>query len=367
MPFINERLAQHQQQLEREQHEKVHFEKTLPGQREKTHIEKKVARPSRFKFEPQDVMAILATRIVGQTHVLHAMEDMLFTLKADFNSAQRPLSVNLFLGPTGVGKTETVRVIAEAMLGNANKICRIDMNTLAQEHYSAALTGSPPGYVGSKEGQTLFNVDNIKGSFSEPGIVLFDEIEKANKDVVRAILNVLDTGKLVLTSGAKELDFSNALIFMTSNLGVRELTQDIAMHQHGWRKWLGIKSKNKNEILEAALTAHFDPEFLNRIDRVIPFNRLDSNMLDELIDIELEKLNQQLGRRNASLVLTESACQFLCEGYDQRYGARSIARRMRIELEPKLARALIDFPEAREFTAAMQNKNLCVTPLNFCT
>jgi ATP-dependent Clp protease ATP-binding subunit ClpA len=363
LPFINERLAQHQQQLEIEQHEKILFEKTLFEKSEQPQLEHKVARPSRFRFDPQDVMAILTTRIIGQPHVLQAMEDMLFTLKADFNSAQRPLSVNLFLGPTGVGKTETVRVIAEAILGNANKICRIDMNTLAQEHYSAALTGSPPGYVGSKEGQTLFNVDNIKGSFSEPGIVLFDEIEKANKDVVRAILNVLDTGKLVLTSGAKELDFSNALIFMTSNVGVRELTQDIAAHQRGWRKWLGIKPNNKHEVLDAALTAHFDPEFLNRIDRVIPFDQLDSNMLDDLIDIELEKLNQRLSRRKASLSLTESAREFLCEDYDQRYGARSIARRMRIELEPKLARALIHFPEAQKFTTAMKNKKLFVTCL----
>jgi ATP-dependent Clp protease ATP-binding subunit ClpA len=365
LPFINERLAQNQQQLDCEQLEKTQCEKNVIEQGETIHKEKKVVRPSRFRFEPQDVMAILTTRIVGQPHVLQAMEDLLFTVKADFNSTQRPLSVNLFLGPTGVGKTETVRVIAEAILGNANKICRIDMNTLAQEHYSAALTGSPPGYVGSKEGQTLFNVDNIKGSFSEPGIVLFDEIEKANKDVVRAILNVLDTGKLVLTSGAKELDFSNALIFMTSNLGVRELTQHIAAHQHGWRKWLGIKPRQEEEILNTALTHHFDPEFLNRIDRVIHFNRLDEKFLDNLVDIELEKLNQRLSRRKASLTLDKLARNFLCEEYDQGYGARNVARRMRIELEPKLARALIDYPEQREFTAVVENKNLCVTPLNF--
>jgi ATP-dependent Clp protease ATP-binding subunit ClpA len=355
LPFINERLAQHQQQREHEQHEKT--------QREQ--VEKKLARPSRFRFNPQDVMSLLITRIIGQPHVLSAMEDMLFTLKADFNSAQRPLAVHLFLGPTGVGKTETVRVLAEAILGNAHKMCRIDMNTLAQEHYSAALTGSPPGYVGSKEGQTLFNVENIKGSFSEPGIVLFDEIEKANKDVVRAILNVLDTGKLVLTSGAKELDFSNTLIFMTSNVGVRELTQHIAAHQKGWRKYLGIKPKHENDIADAALRAHFDPEFLNRIDRIIPFNRLTNNLLDDLINIELEKLNQRLSRRQARLALTESAREFLGEDYDQGYGARSIARRMRIELEPKLARALIESPAASELIADTQHKKLIVRPQEF--
>ena len=165
MPFINERIAQQEQQLDQD--------------REKQRYEKSVARPSRFRFEPHAVLELLKARIVGHPHVLQAMEDMLSRVKADFNAAQRPLAVNLFLGPTGVGKTETVRVIAEAILGGADKICRIDMNTLAQEHYTAALTGSPPGYVGSKEGQTLFNIEYIKGSFSEPGIVLFDEIEFA--------------------------------------------------------------------------------------------------------------------------------------------------------------------------------------------
>lgn len=310
-------------------------------------------------------MASLQSRIVGQEHVLEAMENMLLTLKADFNSIQRPLAVSLFLGPSGVGKTETVRVIAEAILGSADKICRIDMNTLTQEHYSAALTGSPPGYVGSKEGQTLFNLEQIKGTFSEPGIVLFDEIEKANKDVVRAILNILDTGKLVLTSGVRELDFSNTLIFMTSNLGTRELSQQIASYSSGWRHWLELKPKHKNEILDSALTAHFDPEFLNRLDRIIPFNSLTEQLLENLIGIELEKLNKRLSRRDAFITLEESACNYLAKDYDERYGARSIARNMRLELEPKLARALLDFPHESLFTAAMHHKTLRVVPVTF--
>lgn len=347
MPFINEHIAHNQQQLQRETH-------TSPP-----------ARPSRFRFDVKAVMTNLENRIVGQPHVLQAMEDMLLTLKADFNSAQRPLAINLFLGSTGVGKTETVRVIAEAILGSAEKICRIDMNTLAQEHYSAALTGSPPGYVGSKEGQTLFNAETIKGSFSEPGIVLFDEIEKASKDVVRAILNILDTGKLVLSSGVKALDFSNTLIFMTSNIGTRELSQHIASYQTGWRHWLELSPKNESDILDSALTAHFDPEFLNRIDRILPFNRLANRFLKSLIDIELEKLNQRLRRRDAFITLEESTYGYLSAGYEERYGARSLARQMRLELEPKLARALLAFPQESLFTATINNKTLTVIPVTF--
>lgn len=344
MPFINERIAQREQQLQKERYEKA------------------VARPSRFRFDPHAVMELLKARIVGQPHVLRAMEDMLLTVKADFNAAQRPLSVNLFLGPTGVGKTETVRVIAEAILGSTDKICRIDMNTLAQEHYTAALTGSPPGYVGSKEGQTLFNIEHIKGTFSEPGIVLFDEIEKASKDVVRAILNILDTGKLVLTSGVKELDFSNTLIFMTSNVGARELSDSIAECQTGWRRWLHVKPTEETLILERALTQHFDPEFLNRIDRAIAFNILETDFLGAVLRIELTKLNKRLSKRNAQLNIDEGAERYLLQYYDQRYGARGLARRLRVELEPLLARAIIDYPKHTLFAASIQHTALVVQP-----
>src|SRR5690606_32324507 len=125
---------------------------------------------------------------------------------------------SLLLGPTGVGKTEVVRLIAEAIHGQPDAFCRIDMNTLAQEHYAAALTGAPPGYVGSKEGTTLFDAEAIAGTFSRPGIVLFDELEKASTEVLRSLLNVLDSGRLTLSGGGRTLDFRNCLIFMTSNV-----------------------------------------------------------------------------------------------------------------------------------------------------
>jgi ATP-dependent Clp protease ATP-binding subunit ClpA len=350
VPFINERIAQNQQLLD-EQDRQRRDDKAGD-----------LTRPSRFRFDPQAAVDLLKTRIVGQEQVLAAMEDMLLTVKADFNPSNRPLAVQLFMGPTGVGKTETVRVIAESIFGSPDKICRIDMNTLAQEHYSAALTGSPPGYVGSKEGQTLFDTEAIKGSFSEPGIVLFDEIEKANKDVVRALLNVLDTGKLVLSSGVKELDFSNTLIFMTSNIGARDIAQHTAKHQHGWRKWLGISPKAEHTIVERALTDHFDPEFLNRIDRIIPFKRIDKNLLESLLEIEIEKLNQRLSRRSASIVLDPSASTFLCSQHDERYGARNLARKIRVELEPKIAKALIQFPKQFSFTALVRGAELEIIP-----
>ena len=162
----------------------------------------------RFHFEPQAVMQSLRQRIIGQDAALNEIEKMLQVVKADFSSPERPLSVTLMLGPTGVGKTETVRLIAEAIYGRSDAFCRIDMNTLAQEHYAAALTGAPPGYVGSKEGHSLFDETAIAGSHTRPGIMLFDELEKASNEVIRGLMNVLDTinnsgkGKYGLPVGA---------------------------------------------------------------------------------------------------------------------------------------------------------------------
>ncbi|HBT05750.1 MAG TPA: AAA family ATPase [Alcanivorax sp.] len=309
-------------------------------------------------------MARLRARIVGQAPVLDAMEDMLRVVKADIGDPHRPLAVNLFMGPTGVGKTETVRLISEAIHGRADGFCRIDMNTLAQEHYAAALTGAPPGYVGSKEGHTLFDVDLIQGSFSKPGIVLFDELEKASTEVIRSLLNVLESGRLLLSGGTRSIDFRNTLIFMTSNVGAREAGDYRARFQQGWRHWLGLSPRHEDRVLERALHRRFDPEFINRVDRVLPFQRLDAAWLDTLLDIELGKLNQRLARRDARLELDNSARQFLCRAHDDRFGARDLARRLRAELEPALARALLDRPADDTFLALLDGDRLSVVPVN---
>lgn len=332
MPFINDKLAANQEQLDREKYKK------------------KVSRTSRFHFEPKHVMELLRARIVGQEPVLASMEDMLYHVKADFGVDKRPLTVNFLLGPTGVGKTETVRMLAEGILGSADKLCRIDMNTLAQEHYAAALTGAPPGYVGSKEGHTLFDAQAIAGSFSVPGIVLFDEIEKASTEVIRALLNVLDTGRLVLSAGTKEIDFSNAMIFMTSNVGATELRAYRESRRSAWFSFTQAP-KHESDILKRALQKHFDPEFLNRIDRMLSFEYLSKQWLDKILNVELDKLNTRLSRRNARLSLSKTARDKLYGYYDEEYGARNLSQQLRVKLEPLLARAMLDDLEAEHFEA----------------
>ena len=193
MPFINDMLDSHQLA----QRAAVATENSPPAaaSAESCVAQSRLGK-QRFIFEPDKVMAMLAQRILGQPHVLHAMRQMLQIVKADISDTQRPLYVGLLVGATGVGKTELVRVLAEALHGQSDAFCRIDMNTLAQDHYAAAITGAPPGYVGSKEGNNLFELEKIQGSYSRPGIVLFDEIEKAGPQVIRSLLNVIETGQL---------------------------------------------------------------------------------------------------------------------------------------------------------------------------
>lgn len=342
MPFINERLEANRESIE------------------KNRAASGPVRVSRFRFEPDVVMSRLRENIVGQDEALTAMESMLVRVKADIGEENRPLAVHLFLGPTGVGKTETVRLIAEAIHGNRDGLCRIDMNTLAQEHYAAALTGAPPGYVGSKEGHSLFDLDKVQGSFSKPGIVLFDEIEKASKEVVRTLLNVLDTGRLVLPSGNREIDFRNTLIFMTSNAGALDAEAHRQRYQTGWRRWFGLSPDQGESLRDNALRRHFDPEFLNRIDQILTFNSLTDNWLEALLDIELAGLNRRLGKKHAELSLSTELRTELSRGYDARYGAREMLRAFRQRLEPAVARALLAHPDCKRFEANVQNRTVTV-------
>lgn len=296
---------------------------------------------SRFLFDPADVMALLRSRIVGQPEALDAVEAMLKVVKAGIGDPGRPLAVNLFIGPTGVGKTEIVRLLAHAIHGKPDAFCRIDMNTLAQEHYAAALTGAPPGYVGSKEGTTLFDVEAIQGTFSRPGIVLFDELEKASREVVRSLLNVLDSGRLTLAAGSRQIDFRNSLIFMTSNIGAQEAWHAQSHSDRGWRRWLGLRGANQAVILTDALHRHFEPEFLNRIDRILRFERIGERWLDALLDIEIAKLAHRLARQGRRLALSPAARSHLCSAHDSRFGARDLARTLRTQLEPVLADAML--------------------------
>lgn len=315
----------------------------------------------RFTFDPAQVMALLRSRIVGQDAALAQVERLLKVVKADIGERDRPLSVNLFMGPTGVGKTEIVRLLAQALHGRADGFCRIDMHTLAQEHYAAALTGAPPGYVGSKEGISLFNSELIQGSYSRPGIVLFDELEKASQEVVRSLLGILENGQLTLAGGTRTLDFRNSLIFMTSNIGAHQARRHRQRFTQGWRRLLRVFVRSEAAVLEEALHGHFEPEFLNRIDRILMFEPLDRRWLDALLDVELEKLNQRLAAHQRSLSVDASARAWLCRRHDARFGARALGRRVRVELEPAIAECLLRDPAVQGMRVTVRGEQLDVS------
>ena len=174
--------------------------------------------------------------------------------------------------------------------------------------------------------------------------MLFDELEKASDEVLRSLLNVLDSGRLTLAAGSRTLDFRNCLVFMTSNLGAREAWAYRERFARGWRRLLGLRPRGEAQVVEQALHRRFDPEFLNRIDRVLGFARIEQDQLAALLRIELAKLNQRLARRGVRLELDAAAERLLCRGQDARFGARDLVRRLRRELEPLLAEALLAQP-----------------------
>ena len=343
MPFINDQLEANRSAIAEKE--------SPPGLRQ-----------TRYTFDPDHLSGTLRSRIVGQDEALGRLDGLLQVVRADIGTDYRPLGVCLLMGPTGVGKTETVQILAELIHGSRQALCRIDMNTLGQEHYASALTGAPPGYVGSKEGHTLFDADKIQGSYSKPGIVLFDELEKASPEVIRSLLNILDTGVLTLPSGNRTIHFHNTLIFMTSNLGAAELLQYQNRFRRGWRKLFRPRQLSESRILDEALNRRFDPEFVNRIDLILQYQRLPEREAGKLLDLELDKLHRRLRDHRIELEVTPAVRSYLCRDYDTRYGARDLARLVRHELGPVVARAMLKNPGVPGFVVDCSDNSLSVRP-----
>jgi ATP-dependent Clp protease ATP-binding subunit ClpA len=302
---------------------------------------------TRFQFDLELVERHLRETIVGQDEAIAHVLDSLRIVCADIGDPRRPLTTTLFLGPTGVGKTELVRSVARAIHGDADAVCRIDMNTLSQEHYAAALTGAPPGYVGSKEGTTILDQEKIEGSHGRPGIVLFDELEKASDEVVLALLNVFDNGMLTVASGERTYSFRNALVFMTSNLATREIQaldgNSLARLRARLSAASGARSEPRLKLAHKALLKRFPPEFVNRIDHIEVFNPITPQHMDQLVEVELSKLNRRIAKHRCRVVLDDDVRTFLAKaGYDQRFGARGLRRALRKHVEVALAKYLLD-------------------------
>lgn len=318
---------------------------------------------SRFSFDLAAIEAELRASIVGQSLAISELMNVLSVVRADIGDPRKPLASLLFCGPTGVGKTETVRNLARILHGDADAMCRIDMNTLSQEHYAAALTGAPPGYVGSKEGMTILDQEKIEGSHTLPGIVLFDELEKASDQVIMALLNVLDNGILTTASGERTYSFRNSLIFMSSNLGARELqglADQGAIAPSGLTQRLRqivnrvtFRSRDRRhvarEIVTECLLKRFPPEFVNRIDHIEAFDWIDAGDMPKLVAVELARLNRRLLKHACIVEIDGDVVDFIAtRGFDPRFGARGLRRAMRQHLEFPLAEYLLALSAGRD-------------------
>ncbi|HEX8229822.1 MAG TPA: AAA family ATPase [Chloroflexia bacterium] len=278
----------------------------------------------------------LHNRVIGQHEAIEAVSDAIRRSRSGLRDPRRPIGSFIFVGPTGVGKTELAKALADYMFGSEDAIVRVDMSEYGERHTVARMIGSPPGYVGYDEGGQL--TESIRRRPYQ--VVLFDEIEKAHGDVFNALLQVLDDGRLTDGHG-RTVDFSNTLIIMTSNVG----TQFLPKHQGFGFKPKGFNDMNKKEVngrVEDALKETFRPEFLNRIDDIIVFDHLSLDELKEIVDIQVAGLGTRLAFSGIGLELTDAAKEHLAEtGYDRTFGARPLRRVIQRDLETPLSKRLL--------------------------
>jgi ATP-dependent Clp protease ATP-binding subunit ClpB len=287
----------------------IPMEKMLEGQREKLlHME-----------------ADLAGRVVGQDEAVRAISNAVRRARAGLQDPNRPIGSFLFLGPTGVGKTELTKALANFLFDDDTAMVRIDMSEFMEKHAVARLIGAPPGYVGYEEGGVLTEAVRRRPY----QVILFDEVEKAHPDVFNVLLQVLDDGRLTDGQG-RTVDFRNTVIILTSNLGTEFLGLE------------GDQTQARAQVMQA-VRGHFRPEFLNRLDEIILFHRLTRSNMDKIVDIQISRLDKLLADRKIAVELDEKARQWLGNaGYDPVYGARPLKRVIQRRLQDPLAQLILE-------------------------
>jgi ATP-dependent Clp protease ATP-binding subunit ClpB len=273
--------------------------------------------------------AILHERVVGQDEAVRAVADAVVRSRAGISDPDRPLGSFLFLGPTGVGKTELAKTLAAHLFDDERNLIRIDMSEYQERHTVSRLMGAPPGYVGHEEGGQLTEAVRRRPY----SVVLFDEVEKAHPDVFNVFLQILDDGRLTDSRG-RTVDFRNTVLIMTSNIGSHEI---LAFAERGDADYAAMRDKVLTE-----LRAHFRPEFLNRVDETVVFHTLDRAEIVKIVSLQLERLRKRLSERRISVALSDEALALIAErGYDPQYGARPLKRTIQQLVETPLSRKIV--------------------------
>ncbi|QLE40993.1 ATP-dependent chaperone ClpB [Nostoc sp. C052] len=291
-------------------------------------------------------------RVIGQEEAVTAVADAIQRSRAGLADPNRPIASFIFLGPTGVGKTELAKALAAYMFDSEDALVRIDMSEYMEKHAVSRLIGAPPGYVGYEEGGQLTEAIRRRPY----SVILFDEIEKAHPDVFNIFLQILDDGRVTDAQGHK-VDFKNAIIIMTSNIGSQYILDVAGDNNH--------YDEMRRRVMEAMRNS-FRPEFLNRIDEIIIFHGLDKKELRQIVLLQVERLRKRLGDRKISLKLSDAALDFLAEvGYDPVYGARPLKRAIQRELETQIAKSILrgEFNDGNTIFVDVQNERLSFSRL----
>jgi len=272
---------------------------------------------------------ILHKRVIGQDEGIQAVSHAILRARSGLKDERRPIGSFIFLGPTGVGKTELAKALSEAMFDSEKNMIRIDMSEYMEKHSVSRLVGAPPGYVGYDEGGQLTEAVRRKPY----SVILFDEIEKAHPDVFNILLQLLDDGRLTDNQG-RTVDFKNTIVIMTSNIGSDDLLDNMSED--------GTISEEVKESVTAQLREYFRPEFLNRVDDIIMFSPLTKDQIKGIIDLQLDDIRKRLADREITLTVTDAALAFITdESYDPHYGARPVKRYLQKNVETEIAEGII--------------------------
>ena len=330
IPELEQRLNAEQQKLEGFQRDGVMLKEEVDEEDVAEVVAKWTGIPvsKMLEGEMQKLVTMeerLSQRVIGQDEALKAVADAVRRARAGLQDPNRPIGSFIFLGPTGVGKTETARALAEFLFDDEHAMVRLDMSEYMEKHAVARMIGAPPGYVGYEEGGQLTEAVRRRPY----AVVLFDEIEKAHPDVFNVLLQILDDGRLTDSKG-RTVDFKNTVLIMTSNLGSREIQAAAG------------DEKQVREAVVQELRLNFKPEFLNRIDDIVVFHQLSRDQISKIIEVQLQRLREMLRERNIDIVLDQSAKELLVrEGYDPTYGARPLKRAIQTLVQNPLAIKLL--------------------------